>query len=56
METLNIQKPTKERFIVYMGILQQSKKQTVTQDQALSHLLDSAGRRIQEDIKIEPKL
>jgi hypothetical protein len=54
METINITKETKERFIAYMGILQHARKKNVTQDDALNALLDSSWKHFQEDFKTEP--
>ena len=56
METLNIAKETKERFIAYMGILQHCYKRTITQDEAVTELLDKAWKHFKEDYKIEPSM
>lgn len=53
MQTLNVEEETKKRFIAYMGILQHAYKKTITQDEALTKLLDTAWKHMQEDFKVE---
>jgi len=53
METINVTKETKERFVAYMGMLQHAKKKSITQDEALFQLLDNAWKHFQEDFKVD---
>jgi hypothetical protein len=53
METINVTEETKKTFIAYMGILQQSKKESITQDVALRTLLEKAWLHFQEDFKVD---
>ena len=53
METLNVQETTKKWFIAYMGILQHAYKKTITQDEALTKLLDTAWKHMPDDYKVE---